>query len=76
LAIDRSHNGLDLTENGHGPVWIERRDGPAVQAIATSPRIGVAYAGEWAARPWRFFVPTSRHLSVRNRGAQPPSPPG
>ena len=35
--------------------------------IATSPRIGVAYAGEWAERPWRFYLPTSPHISVRPR---------
>jgi DNA-3-methyladenine glycosylase len=21
-----------------------------------APRIGIAYAGEWADRPWRFFL--------------------
>jgi DNA-3-methyladenine glycosylase len=68
LAIDRSHNGIDLTADGGGRLWIERRPGPPVGEIATSPRIGVDYAGEWAARPWRFYLPASRHLSVRRRG--------
>jgi DNA-3-methyladenine glycosylase len=69
LAIDRSHNGRDLTEEGTGPLWIERRPGPPAGAVATAPRVGVAYAGEWAERPWRFYLPASRHLSVRPRRA-------
>jgi len=64
LAIDRGHNGLDLTT---GPIWIERRTEPAVAEVATSPRIGVDYAGEWAARAWRFYDPSSRWVSGRPR---------
>ena len=60
LAIDRSHNGLDLTA---GPIWIERRPGTGVVEVASSPRIGVDYSGEWAARPWRFYDPSSRWVS-------------
>lgn len=33
-------------------------------AIFQTPRIGVAYAGEWAARPWRFCL-DSPYLSRR-----------
>jgi DNA-3-methyladenine glycosylase len=62
LDIDRRHNGLDLTDSA---IWIERRPGPPVEEIATSPRIGVAYAGEWAARPYRFYLPSSRDVSGR-----------
>ena len=65
LGIDRGQNGLDLTDEGGGELWIERRPGPPIGEIATSPRIGVAYAGEWATRPWRFYLPASRHVSVR-----------
>lgn len=67
LEIDRRHNSLDLTDEAGGDLWIERRPGPPVGGIATSPRIGVTYAGEWADRPWRFYLPASRHLSVRSR---------
>ncbi len=74
MAIDRSHNRLDLTAEGTGPLWIERRQEPPIGAIATSPRIGVDYAGEWATRPWRFFLPASRHLSLRPRGVSRVSP--
>jgi DNA-3-methyladenine glycosylase len=38
-------------------------DAVADDTIATTPRVGVAYAGpEWAARPWRFVV--SGHPSI------------
>ena len=67
LAIDRSHNGIDLTDEEAGSLWIEDRPGPAVGEIATAPRIGVHYAGAWASRPWRFYLPTSRYVSVRPR---------
>ena len=62
LDIDRSHNGLDLTDS---PIWIERRPGAPVEEIATSPRIGVDYAGEWAAKPYRFWVKNSPGVSRR-----------
>lgn len=53
LAIDRTLNGSSLA----GPdFWIEEGTPPA--AITAGPRVGVAYAGEWAARPWRFRAPT------------------
>ena len=65
LGIDRRHNGLDLTSITGG-LWVERRpDDRPLGPIETSPRIGVAYAGDWAARPWRFYVPTSDWVSAR-----------
>ena len=70
LDITRAHNGLDVTT---GPIWIERRPGPPVEEIATSPRIGVDYAGEWASRPYRFYLPSSRHVSARSKTRPPTS---
>ena len=74
LGIDRSHNGLDLTENTQGPLWLERRADSAAgpdEEIANSPRINVDYAGEWAALPWRFYLPGSPHVSVKPRRPRP-----
>jgi DNA-3-methyladenine glycosylase len=36
--------------------------------VDRSPRINVAYAGEWARRPWRFFECGNRYVSVPPRG--------
>jgi DNA-3-methyladenine glycosylase len=54
LAVDRSLNGHDLTM-GEG-LWLARAAGEPVVDIASGPRVGVAYAGEWAAKPWRFWL--------------------
>ncbi|MDF0667663.1 MAG: DNA-3-methyladenine glycosylase [Nitrospira sp.] len=53
LEIDRSLNRLDMT---HGrSLWFEDR-GVRIpnKQVGTFPRIGVAYAGIWAKKPWRF----------------------
>jgi DNA-3-methyladenine glycosylase len=68
LCIDGALNGLDLAD----PAADERgelvlRDAPAVRAerVVRSPRIGIAYAGEDAALPWRLYVAGSRAVSGR-----------
>jgi DNA-3-methyladenine glycosylase len=63
LGVDRSHNGLDLCE---GDLFLA--DAPRL-AARRSPRVGVEYAGEWADRPWRFFVPGHRYVSVTRRAS-------
>ena len=50
LGLDRRHDRRDLAR---GALYVAAHATPT--AIATGPRIGVAYAGEWAARPWRFW---------------------
>jgi DNA-3-methyladenine glycosylase len=61
LAVDRSLNGHDLTQ-GEG-LWLARTDGEPVGEIASGPRVGVAYAGEWASKPWRFWLAGNRAVS-------------
>jgi DNA-3-methyladenine glycosylase len=61
LGIDRRLDGTDLVS---GPVRVERRSRPA-PAIRRGPRIGVAYAGAWAARPLRFWIADDPHVSRR-----------
>ncbi len=65
LGIRTHHSGLSLL---HPPLWIEDR-GIHVEPsqIAAGPRIGVAYAGDDAHRPWRFFIRGNRWVS-RPRG--------
>jgi DNA-3-methyladenine glycosylase len=60
LGIALAHRGLDLTVPT-GPLFVAE-DGARRPKVARSPRIGVDYAGTWAERPLRFFVP--RHPSV------------
>jgi DNA-3-methyladenine glycosylase len=60
FGLDRSLNGADLV---HGPVWLARGASPA--RIARRPRVGVAYAGAWAAHPLRFLDPDDPHVSRR-----------
>ncbi len=58
VGLDRSHDGVDLVA---GEVRIEpgRASGP----IRSGPRIGVAYAGPWAARPYRLWIDGDPHVS-------------
>lgn len=62
FAIDRAAYGSDLTKR---PLYL--LDGPSPK-VARSPRIGVDYAGAWAARLYRFYDPESRHVSPVRRG--------
>ncbi len=64
LALDRRLDGIDLRTSRE--LFIERlrqRSVPA-RAIGISPRIGVAYAGDCAHRPLRFFLHQSPHVSA------------
>ena len=60
MGIDRRFDGAGLRD---GPVVI--LDAPKISpaAISASARIGVAYAGPDALRPWRFFVRDSPAVS-------------
>jgi DNA-3-methyladenine glycosylase len=64
LGIDRSFNGEDLLGRR---VWIEDvgRDVPAGE-IAAGPRVGIDYAGEFAEKPWRFWVGGNRFVSRKS----------
>ena len=61
FGLNRRHNGLDLLT---APVWVARgADGSAALDVERSPRIGVAYAGDWAAAPLRFSIRDDPHRS-------------
>jgi DNA-3-methyladenine glycosylase len=60
FGLDRSVNGADLTA---GPIWIGRGTPP--RRVASRPRIGVDYAGSWAAAELRFLDPDDPHVSRR-----------
>lgn len=61
LGVDRRLNGADLLT---GPVRVEPRVGSRPRT-STGPRVGVDYAGTWAARPMRFWITDDRHVSRR-----------
>ncbi len=65
LGIDRSFNAKDLTGD---EIWIEDRDiRYSDDRIAAVPRVGVGYAQEDAALPWRFFVKGNKYVSKPNK---------
>ena len=52
LGLSRSHDRRSLDDE---TLFIARHRKP--RAVARGPRIGVSYAGPWAAEPLRFFWP-------------------
>lgn len=70
LSIDRSYNAADLT-GGCDRVWIEEGRGAAGDAqIASGVRIGIDYAEEYAAKPWRFWLKDNPYVSKSRGGKQ------
>ena len=63
FGIDGSLNGADLCRPG-SVLYVEDRGDPR-STIVAAPRIGVDYAGEWAAKPFRFYEDESAYVSVR-----------
>ena len=61
LGINTGHYGLGL----QGPeIWLEdRSESLAPDQIIASPRVGIDYAGEDAALPWRFRERGSKWVS-------------
>jgi len=58
MGITRAEDGCDLTGQ---PLYVSPRQGRV--SVGVSARVGVAYAGEFAGRPWRFFDRASAHVS-------------
>ncbi len=59
MGIDLRQNGSDLC--GQTLFIAESEDEQF--AVVRRPRIGVDYAGEWAARPLRFYIAGNPHVS-------------
>ncbi|MFC5288554.1 DNA-3-methyladenine glycosylase [Actinokineospora guangxiensis] len=64
LGIDRTHNGIDLTDPA-SPVRLLRGD--PVTGVSVGPRVGVAVAVDV---PWRFWVTGSPSVSTYRRGGR------
>lgn len=60
MGVDRSLYGHDLCSDDF---YLAVPDVPEDITIAASPRIGVDYAGAWAAKPLRFYIQGSHYIS-------------
>jgi len=67
LGITRSDNGDDLCAGRLIIANDSLAGGLARVRIKRSTRIGVAYAGAWAERQLRFYVPGNPHVSAKPR---------
>ena len=54
LKIDKRLNGEDSVVSRQ--LWFERGKLRRGESIASGKRIGVAYAGAWQHKPWRFWI--------------------
>ncbi len=62
LGITGSHYGIDLCGS---ELFLEAGEPRA--PVCRSTRINVAYAGDWASRPWRFYERGNPYVSVAPR---------
>lgn len=64
LGVDKALNAKDLQGD---EIWIEESDLVfEPNAIISSPRVGVDYAGDDAFLPWRFYVKGNPYVSKPN----------
>lgn len=61
LGLDMELYGADLTGDR---LFLEEGRVVDQQEIASSRRVGVDYAGEWAGRPWRFSLAGNPYVSA------------
>jgi DNA-3-methyladenine glycosylase len=61
LGITLAQNRHDLCD-AHSGIWFSPPEGP-VGRVSRSPRVGVDYAGAWAAKPYRFCERENPHVS-------------
>ncbi len=65
LGVDGALNGADLCQR-NSVLFVEDR-GLASGTLIAAPRVGVDYAQEWAAKPFRFYDDQSPYVSKRLR---------
>jgi len=61
LGITREINGEDLVESER--IWVEGHRNLKKSEIASGPRIGIDYAGEFVDMPWRFWLAENTYVS-------------
>lgn len=62
LGITKAHYGADLCG---GELYILRRERDIT--VAEAARVGVDYAEEYAAKPWRYYIADSEYVSHKPR---------
>jgi DNA-3-methyladenine glycosylase len=62
MGIDRRLNAHDLESDDF---FIAARNAGESFSIVRRPRIGVAYAGDWATQPLRFYIEGSEFISKK-----------
>jgi DNA-3-methyladenine glycosylase len=62
LGIDRTFDRADLLGK---KVWLEEGERVPRSRIASGPRVGIDYAEEWVAKPWRFWIRDNPFVSRR-----------
>ncbi len=60
LKVTRRENGLDLTDRASGLFLAD--DGFRPRRVGVSERIGVDYAGIWAKKKFRYYLPPDQNL--------------
>jgi DNA-3-methyladenine glycosylase len=71
LRITRACDGMDLVTSD---LFIADASEVRDADVRVGPRIGVDYAGEWAAHPWRLWIANSQHISRRGVTGTPLDP--
>jgi DNA-3-methyladenine glycosylase len=64
MGLTRALDGMDLVRP---PLFLFAR--VKRPRIAVTARVGVAYSGPWAEKPWRFYDADSPHVSRPPRGS-------
>ena len=62
LGITKAHNNINLLDS-NGPLYLADNTTLIDDQIVAGPRVGIAYAEECAAFPWRFRVKDSPYTS-------------
>jgi DNA-3-methyladenine glycosylase len=62
LKLNKSFDKEDLTKSKR--IWLEDRGVKIKKSdIIATTRIGIDYAGEWAKKPWRFYIKDNPFVS-------------
>lgn len=62
MGINLTHYGHDLLSND---LYVAQAADQPPFSIMERPRVGVDYAGEWAAKPLRFYIEGNRFVSKK-----------